>query len=61
MHILTIEVENLNSLKGQHRIALNAPPLVSAGLFLITGPTGAGKSTLLDAVCLAIYGRVPRY
>lgn len=61
MRILTIEVENLNSLKGQHRIALNAPPLVSAGLFLITGPTGAGKSTLLDAVCLAMYGRVPRY
>lgn len=35
-------------------------PLAQAGLFAITGPTGAGKSTLLDAMCLALYGRVPR-
>lgn len=31
----------------------------SAGLFLIQGPTGSGKTTLLDAVCFALYGRVP--
>ncbi|NBK42141.1 hypothetical protein EON09_26890, partial [Pseudomonas soli] len=30
------------------------------GLFAITGPTGAGKSTLLDALCLALFGSVPR-
>lgn len=31
------------------------------GLLLISGRTGAGKSTLLDAICFALYGRVPRY
>ena len=34
--------------------------MASAGLFAITGPTGAGKSTLLDALCLALFGAIPR-
>lgn len=33
--------------------------LSADGLFLIAGPTGAGKTTLLDAICFALYGRVP--
>ncbi|GAA1263183.1 hypothetical protein GCM10009677_13560 [Sphaerisporangium rubeum] len=54
-----------------HRLALTAfgsfpareevdfDALGDAGLFLVHGPTGAGKTTVLDAVCYALYGRVP--
>ena len=35
-------------------------PLLSAGIFAISGPTGAGKSTLLDTMCLALFARTPR-
>ena len=34
--------------------------LQQAGLFAITGATGAGKSTILDALCLALYDKMPR-
>jgi DNA repair protein SbcC/Rad50 len=62
MKLLTIRLQNLNSLSGDiQEVHLDAPPLSQAGLFLITGPTGAGKSTLLDAITLALYGRAARY
>ncbi|MDF1826058.1 MAG: AAA family ATPase [Verrucomicrobiales bacterium] len=61
MKILSVRLQNLNSLKGEHLIRFDSEPLASSGLFAITGPTGAGKTTLLDAITLALYGKVARY
>lgn len=59
MKILALRGENLASLPA-FSVDLDGPPLGETGIFAITGPTGAGKSTLLDAMCLALYDRVPR-
>lgn len=61
MKILRIRIKNLASLEGITEIDFTQEPLSSAGIFAITGPTGAGKSTILDALCLALYGKTPRY
>ncbi|MFP3598754.1 AAA family ATPase [Chryseobacterium sp. SIMBA_029] len=61
MKIIVIRTKNLASLEGNTVIDFTAEPLCSAGIFAITGATGAGKSTLLDALCLALYGKTPRY
>ena len=61
MRLLTVRLQNLNSLSGEHVVRFDEAPLSAAGVFLITGPTGAGKSTLLDAMTLALYGRAARY
>lgn len=61
MKILGIRIKNLASLEGVTEIDFTQEPLSSAGIFAITGPTGAGKSTILDALCLALYGKTPRY
>ncbi len=59
MKILAIRGRHLASLTD-FAVSLEQGPLGRAGLFAITGPTGAGKSTLLDALCLALYDRLPR-
>ena len=61
MKINAIRIKNLASLEELTEINFTSQPLASAGIFAITGPTGAGKSTLLDALCLALYGKTPRY
>lgn len=60
MKILAIRGKNLMSLPA-FDVDLSVPPLSSCHLFAVTGPTGAGKSTLLDAMCLALFDRVPRF
>jgi len=60
MRILAIRGKNLASLANEFEILLEEGPLKHAGLFAITGQTGAGKSTLLDALCLALYDKMPR-
>ncbi len=58
---LAIRGENLASLGQPFTLDFEAEPLAGTGLFAITGETGSGKSTTLDALCLALYGRYPRF
>lgn len=60
MKILAIRGRNLASLEGDFVLDFTTEPLLSTGIFAISGPTGAGKSTLLDAMCLALFARTPR-
>lgn len=60
MKILSIRLKNLASLAGEHFIDFESDPLASAGLIAIVGKTGAGKSTILDAMCLALFNKIPR-
>ena len=61
MKITKITINNLASIAGEHSIDFTKEPLKSAGIFAISGPTGSGKSTILDALCLALYDRIPRF
>lgn len=60
MKILSIRLKNLASLAGEHFIDFETEPLANAGLIAIIGKTGAGKSTILDAMCLALFNKIPR-
>lgn len=60
MKILSLRLQNINSLKGEWAVDFRRPPFDQGALFAIVGPTGAGKSSLLDAICLALYHQTPR-
>lgn len=60
MKILAIRGKNLASLKGEFEIDFRKEPLLSSGLFAITGNTGSGKTTILDTMCIALYATSPR-
>lgn len=60
MKILAIRGCNLASLDGEFEIDFTADSLAQDGLIAITGATGSGKSTILDALCLALFNRIPR-
>ena len=57
MRLHTMDVTAFGPFAGTERVDFDA--LADAGLFLFTGPTGAGKTSILDALCFALYGRVP--
>ncbi|MFZ5870707.1 MAG: AAA family ATPase, partial [Actinomycetota bacterium] len=55
LHRLTVQA--FGPFADRQEVDLDA--LAASGLFLLHGPTGAGKTSVLDAVCFALYGRVP--
>ena len=55
MRIRTLEVENF--MPYREPVTLDFTDL---SLFAIVGETGSGKSSVVDAICYALYGRIPR-
>ncbi len=56
MRPIRLELENFTVYRGKHSVDFS--PL---DFFAIKGKTGAGKTSLIDAICYALYGKVPRY
>ncbi len=57
MRLHHLRVQALQAFAGTVEVDFDA--LADAGLYLLHGDTGAGKTTLLDAICLALFGRLP--
>ncbi|MCX6098186.1 MAG: SMC family ATPase [Caldiserica bacterium] len=55
MRIQTLEVENFMPYRDP--VTLD---FTDMSLFAIVGETGSGKSSVVDAICYALYGRIPR-
>ncbi|WP_150306625.1 AAA family ATPase [Planctomonas psychrotolerans] len=59
MKILRLDLAGFGPYKNEQHVDFER--FDEDGIFLIMGRTGAGKSSILDAICYALYGRVPRY
>lgn len=55
MRIRTLEIENF--MPYREPLTLDFSDM---SLFAIVGETGSGKSSVVDAICYALYGRIPR-
>lgn len=55
MRIRTLEVENFMPYRDPLTLDFS-----DMSLFAIVGETGSGKSSVVDAICYALYGRIPR-
>ncbi|MEN6388173.1 MAG: SMC family ATPase [Candidatus Cryosericum sp.] len=55
MRIQTLEVENFMPYRDPVTLDFS-----DMALFAIVGETGSGKSSVVDAICYALYGRIPR-
>ena len=55
MRIQTLEVENFMPYRDPVTVDFR-----DLSLFAIQGETGSGKSSIVDAICYALYGRIPR-
>lgn len=57
MKPLRLELAAFGPFSGHEIVDFTA--LDATGLFVVSGPTGSGKTSLFDAMCFALYGRLP--
>ncbi|MGB9874171.1 MAG: AAA family ATPase, partial [Hydrogenobacter sp.] len=55
MRPILLELENFTVYRRQ------SVDFSDLNFFIIQGRTGAGKTSLIDAICYALYGKVPKY
>ncbi len=56
MYISEIEITNLRSFRGTHKISLDRGDGTYAGWTIFAGRNGSGKSTLLKAIAAVVAG-----
>jgi DNA repair protein SbcC/Rad50 len=57
MRLHHLDIHAFGPFAGHEKVDFDA--LAGSGIFLLNGPTGAGKTSILDAICFALYGKVP--
>ncbi|ADC89185.1 SMC domain protein [Thermocrinis albus DSM 14484] len=55
MRPIRLKLKNFRIFRGEHEVDFSC-----LNFFVIQGRTGSGKSSIVDAICYALYGRVPR-